>query len=89
MHRLQAVADIGQRAADDHAHRVIEIRPPHLVFDVDGNDVLSAVRHRRAATGAGGAPAAGFPGLASVLLNWCKFHFNMDIRLECTWNCKP
>ena len=42
MHRLQAVADIGQRAADDHAHGVIEIRPLHLVFDVDGNDVLGA-----------------------------------------------
>ena len=26
MHRLQAVANVGQRAADDHAHRVIEIR---------------------------------------------------------------
>ena len=27
VHRLQPVADVGQRAADDHAHRVIEIRP--------------------------------------------------------------
>ena len=35
MHRLQAVAHVGQRAADDHAHRVIEIRTPHLVFDGD------------------------------------------------------
>ena len=34
MHRLQAVADVRQRTADDHAHRVIEIRPAHLVFDV-------------------------------------------------------
>ena len=40
MHGLQAVADIGQRAADDHAHGVIEIRPPHLVFDVDGDGSL-------------------------------------------------
>ncbi len=37
MHRLQTVPNIGQRAADDHAHRVIEIRPAHLVFDVDGD----------------------------------------------------
>src|SRR5271165_3225539 len=36
MHRLQSVADIGQRAPDDDRHRVVEIRTPHLVFDVDG-----------------------------------------------------
>ena len=39
MHGLQAVAHIGQGAAHDHAHGVIEIRPLHLVFDVDGNEV--------------------------------------------------
>ena len=31
MHRLEAVADIGQRASDNYAHRVIEIRRAHLV----------------------------------------------------------
>ena len=31
MHRLEAVAHIGQCAPDDHAHRVIEIRRAHLV----------------------------------------------------------
>ena len=36
MHRLQAVAHVGQRAADDHRHRIVEIRTPHLVFNVDG-----------------------------------------------------
>ena len=35
MRWLQPVAHIGQRAADDHAHRVIHVRAPHLVFDVD------------------------------------------------------
>ena len=35
MHRLEAVANVGQRAADDHRHRVVEIRPPHLLFNVD------------------------------------------------------
>ena len=35
MHGLQAVAHVGKRAAHDHAHRVIEIRTPHLVFDGD------------------------------------------------------
>jgi hypothetical protein len=33
--RLQPVADIGQRAADDHAHRVIEIAGFHFIDDVD------------------------------------------------------
>ena len=39
MHRLQAVANVGQRAADDHAHRVIEIAAFHFVEDRDGLDV--------------------------------------------------
>ena len=34
---LQAVADVGKRATDDHAHGVIHVRALHLVFDVDGN----------------------------------------------------
>ena len=33
VHRLQPVADIGQRAAHDNAHRVVEIRAPHLLFE--------------------------------------------------------
>ena len=33
--RLQAVANIGQRPADDHAHGVIEVGRAHLVFDGD------------------------------------------------------
>ena len=37
VHRFQSVADLGQRASDDHAHGVIEIRVAHLVFDIDGN----------------------------------------------------
>jgi hypothetical protein len=35
MHRLQAIARIRQRPANDHAHGVIEIRTPHLVFEAD------------------------------------------------------
>jgi hypothetical protein len=34
VHGLQPVANIRQRAADDYRHRVVEIRTPHLVFDV-------------------------------------------------------
>ena len=39
---LQAVAHIGQRAGDDHAHRVIEITRLHLINDVDGADIGGA-----------------------------------------------
>ena len=40
VHRLQAVADVRQRAADDDRHRVVEIRLAHLVFDIDGIALL-------------------------------------------------
>jgi hypothetical protein len=39
---LESVADIGESAADDDRHRVVEIRLAHLVFNVDGLDVQSA-----------------------------------------------
>ena len=35
MHRLQSVADVGQRAANDHREGIVEIRPLHLLFNVD------------------------------------------------------
>jgi MarC family membrane protein len=38
MHGLEAVAHIGKRAADDNAHRVIEIGPLHFLHDGDGLD---------------------------------------------------
>ena len=31
--RFEAVADVGEGAPDDHAHRVIEVAPAHLVLD--------------------------------------------------------
>jgi hypothetical protein len=37
MHRLEPVAHVRERPADDDAHRVVEIRLAHLVFDVDGD----------------------------------------------------
>ena len=43
--RLQPVADVWQRAPDDHAHGVIHVRALHLVFDVDGNLGSSDVGH--------------------------------------------
>ena len=39
MHRLEAVARVGQRARHDHAHGVIEIRTLHLIGDGHGADV--------------------------------------------------
>ena len=39
MHRLQAVARIGQRARHDHAHGVIEVGALHLVEDGYGTNI--------------------------------------------------
>ncbi len=39
VHRFQAVANVGQRAAHDHAHRVIEIAAFHFIEDRDGLDI--------------------------------------------------
>ena len=35
MHGLQSVAHVGQCAADDYAHRVIQVRLLHFRFDID------------------------------------------------------
>ena len=40
VHRFESVAHIGQSAANDDRHRIVEIRTLHLVFDVDGDHVL-------------------------------------------------
>src|SRR3989442_2403589 len=39
MNGLQAITYIGQGTPDDDTHRVVDIRPSHLVFDIDRNDV--------------------------------------------------
>src|SRR6202011_3401676 len=39
MDGLHAVADVGKSAADDHRHGVVEVRPLHLLFNVDGLNV--------------------------------------------------
>ena len=36
LHRLESVAHVGQRARDDHAHGIVEIRLAHFYFDIDG-----------------------------------------------------
>src|SRR3546814_12779805 len=44
MHRLHAVAHVGEGAADDDAHRVVEIGLPHL--GLDGNQAPAGHRTR-------------------------------------------
>ena len=38
VHRLESVANVGQRAAHDHAHRVVEIARAHLLRELAGLD---------------------------------------------------
>src|SRR5580692_2836920 len=66
---LESVANVGQSAADDDRHRVIEIRLAHLVFNVDGLNVESA--------GAAFA-AAGWRGQGEfgILIVWHGFSLN-------------
>ncbi len=33
---LEAVTNVGEGAADDDRHGVVEVRPAHLVFNIDG-----------------------------------------------------
>ena len=61
--RLQPVAHVGQRAADDHAHRVVEIGGLHLLDDGDGRDVAVERRWR------GYLVDRGLSGQETVLLN--------------------
>ena len=35
VHGLQAVSDVRQRPPNDYAHRVINVRTLHFVFDID------------------------------------------------------
>ncbi len=46
MDRLEAVADIRERASHDHAHRVIEVARPHLVLDADASGCRPGRRSR-------------------------------------------
>ena len=40
VHGLETVADLGQRAADDDAHRVVDVAALHLLLDVDRFDAV-------------------------------------------------
>ncbi|EXI65090.1 MAG: hypothetical protein AW08_03452 [Candidatus Accumulibacter adjunctus] len=45
VHRLQAIARVGQRTPDDDTHRVVEIRTTHLVFETDREGFLGEGFH--------------------------------------------
>ena len=47
MHGLQAVAHVGQRTADDHRHRVVEVGGAHLLLERARFDVAARKRVRR------------------------------------------
>ncbi len=51
--RLEPVADVGQCPRHDHAHRVIEVRAPHLVLDRDRGDVRRGGGRRCGGNGQG------------------------------------
>ncbi len=44
---LEAVADVGQRAPDDHAHRVVEVARAHLLLELARLDPAAAERFVR------------------------------------------
>ncbi len=48
VHRLEAVPDVGQRAADDDRHRVVDVAALHLDLDVDRLGPVTSARRRGA-----------------------------------------
>ena len=51
MHGLQAVADVGQCAPDDHAHGIVEVGLPHLILEIDGQYFAGDFGHANEACG--------------------------------------
>ena len=45
MHRFEAVAHIGQRAAHDHAHGVIKVGRAHLLFETNRKRFFGELIH--------------------------------------------
>ncbi len=46
MYRFQAVTDIGERPPHDHAHRVIEVRAAHLLFEANRKRFFGELIHQ-------------------------------------------
>ena len=59
---LEAVADVGQGARHDDAHRVVEVAHPHLVLDADRSEVAQVVGHVRISPVGSGITGVGVAG---------------------------
>jgi hypothetical protein len=46
VHRLQTISGIGQCAAHDHTHGVIEVAAPHFLFQTDGQCFFGELSHK-------------------------------------------
>ena len=57
MDRLEPVAHVGQRAPDDHAHRVVEVRAAHFLFEADREGFLGELVHAGRISGMRGQKA--------------------------------
>ena len=62
VHGFQSVAHVGQSSADDDAHRVIQVRLAHLVFEIYGQYFASDLGHLRESGEAFAALLSGFKG---------------------------
>ena len=66
VHGLEAVAHLGQRAPDDDAHRVVEVRPLHLELQVDLVDLVVPGVELGAGDARLSAPSGAAPSSGSV-----------------------
>ena len=47
VHRLEAIARVGQSAPHDHAHGVVEVASPHFLFKTDRQGLFGELCHER------------------------------------------
>ena len=78
MDGLEAVTDVGQSAADDDGHRVVEIAAAHLLLDVDGEHGESTGTGGRCRAVAASAAGKGAVGVG-VLGVWGEGEFGVLI----------
>ena len=45
VHGLEAIAHVGQRTPDDHAHCIVEIGLPHLLLETDRQHFAGELSH--------------------------------------------
>ena len=65
VYRLEAVAHVRQRAADDDAHRVVEVRALHLDLEADRLDPAAAASAVSGAGSSGSSPSVASGSSAS------------------------